>query len=156
MYQSIDDIPVYNWFKINETNDLRWMLIDRDRKWHSGAAKNAWEMVYSEYIEAFGINENYLKLLEKQKELLLMNAEKAVDGDKWDPFNQNRMDMLRIDIKQLSTGKERPRTNEMKVHLEKHLGFKINEKETTVKEYYTYLEVMKKDIQAQAARINER
>ena len=37
------------------------------------------------------------------------------------------------------------KTNTAKVAIEKYLGFRINEKEVTVKEYYDYLQAIKED-----------
>lgn len=138
-------MPVYNWFKINETNDLRWMLIDRGRKWHSGAAKQAWEKVYSEYFEHFGINETYVKILNLRKEIALMKTDMALTKD---GFLQNYIDMMEIDLKKLIDKPVMSKVNNTKVILEKYMGFRINERETSVKEYYTYLLSMSEESKA--------
>ena len=26
LYENIDELPIFNWFKINETNDLSWLI----------------------------------------------------------------------------------------------------------------------------------
>ena len=53
--------------------------------------------------------------------------------------------MAEIDLAALNSLTNKTNTNEVKVHLEKYLGFRLNEKEVSVKEYYTYLNVMATD-----------
>jgi hypothetical protein len=66
----------------------------------------------------------------------------AITGDR---ILKNFIKMAQIELNQINSKTNKTNTNEVKVHLEKYLGFRLNEKETSVKEYYTYLNVMAND-----------
>ena len=65
-YNSIENLPVFNWFKINETQDLSYLIINKEkaRKFNNKETLNIWLKIYSEYLDNFGFNENFKKYLE--------------------------------------------------------------------------------------------
>lgn len=147
-YQSIDEMPVYNWFKINETNDTRWMLLDKNKE-PDNKATEAFQKVLDEYIDTFGISENYLRRLELKKELICHMTDLEITKDR---FIENFIDQINTELSQLDKKEETRNTNSGKVHLEKYMGFRINTKETTVKEYYEYMGEMNAEIQQRNVR----
>lgn len=140
-YESIEDMPIYNWFKVNN-GDLRFMLVKLTTKYDGQKAKEAFDNLYREYIDVFGISESYLKVIELKKNISVLKIEKALTGDR---FLNNFIRMAEIELNDINAKTNKTNTNEVKVHLEKYLGFRLNEKETSVKEYYTYLNVMAND-----------
>jgi len=101
--------------------------------------------LYSEYIDVFGISDSYVKVLELKARIAELRIDKAITEDS---FIQNFINMAEMDLKDLYSQTNKTNTNEVKVHLEKYLGFRLNEKEVSVKEYYTYLNVMSTDSKA--------
>lgn len=140
-YQSIEDMPIYNWFKVNN-GDFRFMLVKHSTKYDFDKAKEAFDKLYSEYIDTFGISESYLKVIELKKNISVLKIEMALTGDR---FLKNFIRMSEIELNDINSRTNKTNVNEVKVHLEKYLGFRLNEKETSVKEYYTYLNVMAND-----------
>ena len=140
-YESIEDMPIYNWFKVNN-GDMRFMLIKQTTKYDGKKAREYFDKIYSEYIDVFGISESYLKVIELKKQISVLNIEMAITGDR---ILKNFIKMAQIELNQINSKTNKTNTNEVKVHLEKYLGFRLNEKETSVKEYYTYLNVMAND-----------
>ncbi len=140
-YESIEDMPIYNWFKVNN-GDMRFMLIKQTAKYDGKKAREYFDKIYSEYIDVFGISESYLKVIELKKQISVLNIEMAITGDR---ILKNFIKMAQIELDQINSKTNKTNTNEVKVHLEKYLGFRLNEKETSVKEYYTYLNVMASD-----------
>lgn len=140
-YESIEDMPIYNWFKVNN-GDMRFMLIKQTAKYDGKKAREYFDKIYSEYIDVFGISESYLKVIELKKQISVLNIEMAITGDR---ILKNFIKMAQIELNQINSKTNKTNTNEVKVHLEKYLGFRLNEKETSVKEYYTYLNVMAND-----------
>lgn len=140
-YQSIEDMPIYNWFKVNN-GDFRFMLVKHSIKYDFDKAKEAFDKLYSEYIDTFGISESYLKVIELKKNISVLKIEMALTGDR---FLKNFIRMSEIELNDINSRTNKTNVNEVKVHLEKYLGFRLNEKETSVKEYYTYLNVMAND-----------
>ncbi|MBK6836811.1 MAG: hypothetical protein IPG89_22150 [Bacteroidetes bacterium] len=140
-YESIEDMPIYNWFKVNN-GDMRFMLIKQTAKYDGKKAREYFDKIYSEYIDVFGISESYLKVIELKKQISVLNIEMAITGDR---ILKNFIKMAQVELNQINSKTNKTNTNEVKVHLEKYLGFRLNEKETSVKEYYTYLNVMAND-----------
>ena len=140
-YESIEYMPIYNWFKVNN-GDMRFMLIKQTTKYDGKKAREYFDKIYSEYIDVFGISESYLKVIELKKNISVLQIEMAITGDR---ILKNFIKMAQIELNQINSKTNKTNTNEVKVHLEKYLGFRLNEKETSVKEYYTYLNVMAND-----------
>lgn len=140
-YESIEDMPIYNWFKVNN-GDMRFMLIKQTTKYDGKKAREYFDKIYSEYIDVFGISESYLKVIELKKNISVLQIEKALTGDK---ILNNFIRIAQLELDDINSKTNKTNTNEVKVHLEKYLGFRLNEKETSVKEYYTYLNVMAND-----------
>lgn len=144
-YNSIEDMPIYNWFKVNSTGDLRFCLIKHKSKYDNLKAKQSFDALYTEYIDTFGIGESYKKVLELKAHIIDLKIDRQIMDD---PFIDNWINIAEIDLAELNAQTNKTNTNEVKVHLEKYLGFRLNEKEVSVKEYYTYLNVMATDRKA--------
>ena len=144
-YTTIEDMPIYNWFKVNSTGDLRFVLTKHRTKYDTIKAKQAFDSMYSEYIDVFGIGETYERVLDLKCRIMELKLDKEITGDM---FIQNFINMAQMDLNDLNNQTNKTNTNEVKVHLEKYLGFRLNEKEISVKEYYTYLNVMANDRKA--------
>lgn len=144
-YKSIEDMPIYNWFKVNSTGDLRFCLVKHKSKYDKNLAQKSFDTLYSEYIDFFGLGETYTKVLELKARIMDLKLEMKINND---TFIENFINMAEIDLKELQLQTNKTNTNEVKVYLEKYLGFRLNEKEVSVKEYYTYLNVMANDRKA--------
>ena len=140
-YTSLEDMPIYNWFKVN-SGKLEFVYEKKPKKIDEKEAEKAFESLFAEYIDIFGISESYYKVLELKKEICKLNIEMALTGDL---FLKNFIRMAQIELNDLNKNTDKTNLHEVKVYLEKYLGFRLNEKEVSVKEYYTYLNVMSKD-----------
>ena len=141
-YTSIDEMPIYNWFKLNETNDLSYVLVDRSKKFKQDEAEKSLAALQKEYIDVFGINESFKQVLETKAYISSLIIDKEVSGDQ---FIQNFINIAIQDLEAIAKESEKVDVKEIKVHTEKYLGFRLNDKEITVREYYTYVDVMNKD-----------
>ena len=143
-YENIDEIPIYNWFKISETNDLSFMVKDKKGKFDKSTALKKYEQLYDQYINEFGFGESFEKNLLLRSNIVSLKIEKAVTGNN---FLNNFIRQAEIDLKDSMTMANRVSITETKVHVEKYVGFRLNEREVSVRDFYTYLKVMSKDIQ---------
>ena len=96
----------------------------------------------TQFIERFGFSESFIKALEKEKELVLLQARMAITED--------RSLSAFIKICQIEIEALRAETNsrsdfyEIKGVLEHEMGFQIDIKKISVAEYYTYFKALKK------------
>lgn len=141
IYQSIDELPVFNWFKIHEKNDLAYLLVKKHKitgKMNE-QLEEAWGNIYTEYLDTFGINNSFRQILLLKKEIACYELEMFIKGDK------SIITFIKIakwQLKKLLNEKPSSTIDEFKVQIERYMGFRLNTKEVTVKEYYTYINAL--------------
>lgn len=145
-YKSIDEMPVYNWFKINESNNVKWLL-KQDRElteMEVNELLDQWQTVFFEWIDTFGIPDKMRQVLELKRDIWVLEKEMYLEKD---PSKQTFIDIKKYELEQLLKAEEKEHhetANVIKAHIEKFMGFRVPEKETSVKEFYSYLELVKR------------
>ena len=136
MWENIEDMPIYNWIKILETGDLKWLFKDKGRV--SQKAADHWLVLQQQYIDEFGLDEGYkqqLRLMEKLKNLNLdfvLTRKRSL---------LNIIKITEIDL-ELSGNKEVVSFYQILDHVEKYKGFQIDPKKTSVMKWYYSLKNM--------------
>ncbi len=144
-YESIDDLPIYNWFKIHETSDLSFLLIKKKKfvkMTQQLSAKKMWTQIYDEYIQKFGFSDNFLSILQKETEISLLIIEKAMTNDQ---SINTLIKIIEIEIEKLKgpVSKNAPVDFfKLKSAMEEQLKFRINMKECSVTEFYSYISLL--------------
>ncbi len=138
-YNSIKEMPLVNWWKFNETKDVKYFL-----KVYSdvNTAKLLFlETIYtklmSEYTEEFGINEHLLLVLEKQIDIAKLKAD-FMNGT----GILTSIEIAELELTDLVRGVKGMGFYEVKAILEKQMGFRIDPHVTTVMEYYSYIKLI--------------
>lgn len=140
MYDSIDEMPIYNWFKCVELKDYSYCAKDR-LKADLEACQIKFSELYAEYIDTFGISQQLSDIISLQNEILVLKIDMVLSDDK---AIKTFIELKELELADKLNVKQ-SKTNTAKVAIEKYLGFRINEKEVTVKEYYDYLQAIKED-----------
>ncbi len=144
-YNSIEDLPLKNWFKIQKTNDIVWLLhkqikvsikqkIQLDR---------AFYIIWKEFINTFGISDAMQKILELRRDIQVLKSDMYLRKDR------SRLGLIRVkerELKSLTDDTNKKEFDNTQAYVAKFMGFKIDENTTTVKEYYGYMEIMKQAI----------
>jgi len=140
LYTTIDEFPVYNWFKCIENKEYKYTLIDVNK--YTDKQKNkcedAFNTLYCEFIDTFGISRELGDIVAIQKQILVLEIDIALGKKSAKTF----LNIKKLELEE-KLNVEKPKTNTHKVAIEKYLGFRLNLKETTVTEYYNYLEALK-------------
>lgn len=138
-WANIDEMPIYNWFKWHEEKDNSYL--SKTRK--IGSLVNYFgDKIMTQFIERFGFSEVFIKTLEKEKELVLLQARRAITDDR--SLNAFiKICELEIEALKKETT-ERADFYEIKGVLEHEMGFQIDIKKVSVAEYYTYFKALKK------------
>jgi len=79
-YTSIHNLPIFNWYKIHETNDLTYLLKNPKEK-HSLNLAELWLEICDEYLTEFGTNEKQLEYIRLMKEATELYA-KVANGER--------------------------------------------------------------------------
>jgi hypothetical protein len=141
-YKSIEELPVLNWWKLHEENDFKWLLKEPNKKVNRYARK-IFKAVKSEFINTFGVDRKYEQYLNKVWELELIKINIALSGDR---SKEIFADILQVEIEDLLNEKELDIHNNGVVQIEKYMGFKLNTKETTTYEFYSYVKEIEKQL----------
>ncbi|MFZ9893417.1 MAG: hypothetical protein ACO3FO_06540 [Candidatus Nanopelagicaceae bacterium] len=132
-------MPIYYWFKWHEEKDNKYL----SKTGKIGSLVNYFgDKLMTQFIERFGFSESFIKTLEKEKELVLLQARRAIYDDR--SLNAFiKICELEIEALKKETT-ERADFYEIKGVLEHEMGFQIDIKKVSVAEYYTYFKALKK------------
>lgn len=148
-YKSIEVMPIWNWNKIHETGDLKYLIIAESYKdiadQNNEETAALWIDLYQQYIDEFGVNDNYKRYMQKKQQLNAKINEYIQSGDK---FKLNKINILEIDIKGMVDEKEPQKFGEVVAGVEKFFGFQIDPKVLTVEKYYNYLKYIESNVRA--------
>ncbi len=134
-YNHIDELPVYNWWRIHQTNDYSFLLLKPGSYGSQYLMSVLWKKLYDQYFEKFGLGENFIATLEKKKEIALLKCERWITSDKSLETFIKVAEVELEEMQSLNAGD----FLETKAYIEKVLNFQINMKQTSVSEFYTYL-----------------
>lgn len=144
-YQNTEDLPILNWRKVNEDNDLSYLRIDR-KAGNENDDNKAWPIVLDSYYKEFGLSEDYDILLDLKAQLADIQNDFAISGEM---FLLNRIRHLKQEIQDII---DKPVDGDLMsaiTAVSKWMGFRINQKETGTNEFMYLL----RDFQAEAKRI---
>jgi hypothetical protein len=144
IYNSIEDLPIFNWWKIHETKKMIYLFVkekDGKRKFTNDELRLLsfrWQKLYDQYLARYGFAESFIDNLEFEKEIALLKIEMYE--------TQNFAMETTIEIKeyQLSQQKKRAQKKEKadfyenKAQIEKRIGFRIDVKTCSVVEFVSY------------------
>ncbi len=136
LWQSIEEMPIHNWIQICETGDLKYCYKKGGRV--SPTLEEHWLKLQQQYIDEFGLDENYKQQLRLKKELAILNCDIVITKDK---FLNNLVKIKEAEILAI-TSKEAFKFYEVKDYIEKYKGYRIDPNTTTVIEWYYSLKNM--------------
>jgi hypothetical protein len=140
-FRSIDELPIKIWFDIHSSGDYRLLLkgitkeeCDFERLY------DYWKELYNEYIERFGLSESFLENLNLQIEIAKLKADLLITG------KRHLRTIIKIKEEELNYGNTRVKKplglEELLARMSKFYSFKLESKELTVTQYYSYLNVV--------------
>lgn len=146
-YNTIDTLPVFNYGKISELEDLRYLIIQSDyfelpkiTEKETEELFKAWENINDEIINYVGISEDYKSILRIKKAIALMKVDMITTGDK-------SLETL-IELKQIELKNSYPQANqeldESIIYIESALKIPIDVMKCSVKKYFSYIKFISK------------
>ena len=143
-YKDIDDLPVWNWFKINETDDITYLLHEK-RKVNSKEQdylQRIFQKIYAKFIDTFGMNDMLRRVLELRRDIAVLQLEKSINNDS---SRQTFIDIKEAELKGIILEAEKETNTNIKAYLDKFMGFHIDERKISVKDYYSYISLLKRE-----------
>lgn len=140
-YDSIKNLPIDVWFDIHETGDLLLLFKEPEKAYLTDKLNILFDKIYNEFLEKFGLSEEYLTELEQKKYIAELQADYIITG-------QRHLRTL------IAVAKERnntlPKVKKPKnigvilAQLGKYYGYHLNEK-ITVYQYYSHINALPKN-----------
>ena len=139
VYKSPSDLPFWNWIKINETSDTKYIYIvdDYSKVTETIDSFNAFDKLYEKFFNEFVMNKEYEAYIQAKKRLMLKIAD-AYSSEDMSQITFAEIAELEFNAKYETEG-ESKNFNFLIAILEKEIGFKINTKEMTLSEFYTHI-----------------
>jgi len=136
-YTHIEDCTVYAWQKaIN--GDLTHLRIEDGSELED---VKAWDEVYNSYIVEIGLGKEYNTLLELQTELAETQLTYVIENNR---MILNKINALEVEILEVLNRKsEGGDMTSTLILISKWLGYKVDQRNTTVKELYKMLDLIK-------------
>ena len=139
VYDSIEVMPIWNWIKVLETGDLKYVYKTKEGRLTKKLADH-WLNLQQEYIDEFGFDDRYEQQIRLMKKLNSLNIEFVLTKDR---MLLNEIKMIEADIISLNQQKAF-NFYEVVDHVEKYKGFQIDPHKTSVLKWYYSLKNMSK------------
>ena len=134
-FNSIDELPIWNWWKVTETGNLNYLRRDGDLK-KSTHYEEIWFELQDEYLEEFGNKEELRKMITMKKEWIENQAKFIVDGDR---SALNMANIIAIDMQDESDTGGYMKREDTIIMLEEKLSRAIDPKLISVRKYNNYI-----------------
>lgn len=138
-WRTIEEMPIYNWIKICETGDLRWIFKEA-RGTVTKRVEDHWLVLQQQYIDEFRLDAEYKQQIRLTKKLTLLNCEFVETRDR---FLLNVIKMTEADL-QSTKKKKTVSFYAVLDEVEKYKGFAIDPHKTSVMKWYHTLKNMSK------------
>ena len=147
-YQDIYTMPIYNWFKLLDTGNMGFLMVDSTMlppkkvdNVESEELMELWHDLNNQFFEEFGQSQSSINILEKKRELGILKAKFIT--------TQNKMNLTFIEIKENEIESLTPDNdsgfnyNKEVGILSKYMGTMIDVKKTSVHQYNVVKETLK-------------
>lgn len=144
-YTSIDYMPIMNWSKAHEKKDVAYLLCKHQTITEAQRQQlNAvWQAMYEEFVSIFGLGDSYKDMLEQRLKIGKLKLKLIITGD------ETLRNFIRAHEKKLEIMKSNNGSSDIyktKQAIESHpkyRGIRISLTETSVREFYSYLQDLK-------------
>lgn len=139
-YESIDEMFLNAWIKCNN-DDLRYTRRTLDNGTEEEDSKQ-WEVLQNQYLERFGLPEDYEKYLRLQVSKAKAQLEYVITGKR---FELNKITAIDFKINSMTNENSNEITiQKMLNHLSKMQGYTLTQFNTTVSQYFELIDTLQK------------
>ena len=137
-YQSIEEIPLFNWQKCLE-GDVKYVNLQTK---DDSSNQEAFNKLYDEFLQKRGVNKEYKKYLDILKKKAMLQCEFLITKD---DFKLTQIEIEDAKIVSLQKGSEEGLSiDKTLIYLGKWLGYRLDWKIISVSEFYSILEEYEK------------
>ena len=141
-FESIKDIILFNWWRVQE-GKLEYCRLDLNNG-EKKEDEEAYIRINDSYLDEFGMSREQLEIIEIQRRIGILNCDLVIDDNM---FLLNEIRRLEKEIDDLLNRPNKGDRDGLIIHLEKWLGFRINEKEITANKFYKIVREYEREIE---------
>ena len=152
LYTTIEDLPIGNFQRIMKDGNLKHMIQKgKFKKKHIPQLEKAWINCYNQYLQTFGLNKMYLLVLEQEEKIAKLICDRWIkDLKHLNGIIKHEEQVLKEMV--LPTKGVKKSFEEDLAIIQKHNGFVIDPKKTSVKMFFTYVKMLEKEANDQKIR----
>jgi len=128
-YNSIETLPIYNYNKIVETGDFK--------KYGVQSAED-WDKIEREFFNQIGYSEKYFEILRIKADLAITKAKYYKTNNK---SLKTLIEVKKAKLNQITAEQTGGDFGLMVAQVSKFMGFRIDTKEISVKEFYNFIKL---------------
>lgn len=140
LYDSLD-APVYVWDKIHSGGDMSCLIVNKKKVKSVPIThlQEAFDRMYNEYIEEFGFGESFKSIKMKEIEIARLKC-RLIQTD--DRAYETEIEIAELELDELKKELAGSKLSEIKIGIEKKMGFQLNMMTTSIREFYMYLKAV--------------
>ena len=135
-YKNIEELPIYNFNKVLETGDLKWIVASGDI---THTANVVWDTIIDEYSEYVGFSQSYIDYMAFSKKAALLTIQAYLE-DKRHLITFAKVAQQQADA---ALGETENDFEKSVAIVSKYMGYRVDAKKTSVKEFYSIIKLMK-------------
>ena len=149
-YLSLAELPLKNWLQIQKDN---YTYTRKNKRGTEIEDEIAYQVLNDEYIDRYGLDKYYLKLLNILKQKAQLELDYILTGDR---RKLTDIEIKEADVRQAIENKRTGITIEASlIHISKYLGVWININSVTTLEYYDLLTELEKHYKSTSETIKQ-
>jgi hypothetical protein len=140
-FTSIDEISLKKWWLCMD-GDIFNCRIDVSIEQTEAEDWEAWCIIHDSYLNEFGLSDEYKQIMEIRKRIALLQCDFIIEENN---FLRNEIRRLKNELNETlnkNTGIDR---DGVMIHLEKWMGFRLNESEITARKFYKIVAEFEKE-----------
>jgi hypothetical protein len=135
-FLKLNELPQFNWFMFQDTGDLSYVLKNKSDYKNSmeSFAITVWQELSDEYINNFGFSEEYIKILDKKKEIAQLQLDYVANDD---PTRLTFIEVAEEELKKMNES-ESENMYDVVAFVSKKTGILIDIKRISVMEFKAF------------------
>lgn len=146
-YNSIDDILLFNWWKIRE-GEYEYCRKDLE-KGSEKEDQEAYIRINDSFLAEFGFTAEAERVMELRKRIAILQCDFVIEDNQ---YYRNEIRRLEKELEEILTRGQNGFDNDVVlIHLEKWMGFRLDEKKITARKFYKITNEYEKYIESMKA-----
>jgi len=145
VYKSFDEIPAWNFLKFLESPEVKFLFNEEKENYSDDEISDAlesWNGIFQEFISYVGLGNKTLMIMKQEDKIIRLKVDLLTKGKKHlsavIAMEQKKLDELK---KGGENGKDL--MYQETAIISKYMGFNINIKTISAKEYFSFVKIMK-------------